>query len=1088
MTLSARVMGAIGGAFIAIIVALSGYDVWRTYHATIENTGRELDTQARIIAEQTTRSLQAVDVVLRHLEDQWRKGDLPGLATREMHDYLAKQAIGLVQIEGLIVVDAKGDSRASSLLYPQPDPPPSVAGLPLFQYLRDTRSPGLMIGTALRSDVDGEWVLPIARRLESRDGSFAGAVGARGRVDYFQKFYSDLKLEPGTRVALMHRNGTLVARHPAIESAIGQRFPMFDEVLAKRDGQGAIPMRIESPIDGADRFGALHLVADYPLAVIVSRDARTALAPWRTQTVRAAARTMGLAVLAVVLLVLLRRQFARLQRSQERFALAVAGSDDGIWDFDFVSRRVFGSSRARELSGLKPGSEMTPMDEWFADLPIHPDDAALRLQAIEDHLAGRTPAYEGEYRIRQLDGTYRWRRVHGLCVRDETGKPLRMAGSITDIDARKRAEEALRASEERFALAVAGSNDGIIDWDIVNDRIYTSPRAMEILDVEGSATVRTFEQWRHLLRVHPDDRAVVHENFEAFLKGDAHLRDVEHRILLRSGGVRWVRHRHICVRDASGRAVRLTGSTSDIDAQKRAEEALRASEEQYREIFNAAADAFVLRDASARVVDVNPAFLEISGYTREEVVSGTRWIFALPENAELAREMHRRCIGGESVRFEMKARRKDGTLIDVEMRAVPVLYRGVPHALGMARDITAQKHAEAERARLEGQLLQAKKLEAIGTLAGGIAHDFNNILSATLGYGEMAQKQAPAGTALRRHIDAVVSAGMRAKSLVERILAFSRSGIGERRPVHVQSVVNEALDLVAASLPAHVLLDRELAADGAAVMGDPTQIHQVVMNLCANAAQAMKTKGTLTVSLDVVEKAGCMAATSALSGGRYVRLRVRDTGSGMAPNVVERIFDPFFTTKGVGVGTGLGLSLVHGIVTDLGGGIDVESAPGKGSTFIVYLPWTDAAVAPAGAEEAVAHGEGQIVLLVDDEEPLVRLGEEVIAELGYEPVGFSSGAAALEAFRAEPQRFHAVLTDESMPEMTGSELARAIRAVRPDIPILLMSGFVTPALAARAKDIGIVDVLSKPLVTRDIARGLDAALHRAAQVTNGVAA
>ena len=1078
MKLRLPLMPCIGGAFVAIIVALSGYDILRTYSATVENTGRELDTQSRIIAEQTARSLQAVDVVLRHLQEQWRSGDLPALDSRALHDYLARQSIGLVQIEGLVLVDANGSSRASSIMYPVPSPPPSVAALPVFKYMRETRDNGVMVGTALKSDVDGEWVLPIARRLENRDGSFAGAIGARGKVGYFQQFYSDLKLEEGTRVALMHRNGTLIARQPAIESALGKRFPSFDEIMAQRDATGGVPMRMTSPIDGADRFGALHLVPEYPLAVIVSRDAKTALAPWRTQSFRAAARTLGLAVLAIVLLVLLRRQFVRLQASQERFALAVAGSDDGIWLYDFMNGRAFASARARELSGLPPGPEAMALDEWNEMLPLHPEDAARRIEAREAHLAGRAPAYEGEWRVRHRDGTYRWVRVHGLCVRAADGKPLRMAGSISDIDARKKAEEGLRASEERFALAVAGSNDGIIDWDIVADRIYTSERAMEILDVEGSATVRSYGEWRHLLRVHPDDRPIVQENFEAFLHGDAELRDVEHRILLRAGGIRWVRHRHICVRGPQGQALRLTGSVSDIDAQKRAEEALRSSEEQYREIFNAAADAFVLRDAQAKVVDVNPAFLQISGYSRDEVVNGTRWIFALPETADLAREMHRRCIGGESVQFEMKARRRDGTLLDIEMRAVRVMYRGVPHALGMARDITAQKRAEAERARLEGQLLQAKKLEAIGTLAGGIAHDFNNILSATLGYGEMAQKQAPAGTSLRRHIDAVVSAGMRAKSLVERILAFSRSGIGERRPVRVQSVVAEALDLLAASLPAHVTLERELAAEHAAVMGDPTQIHQVVMNLGANGAQAMKSPGTLTVSLDVVEKSDSMGATSPIPAGRYVRLRVHDTGSGMAPNVLERIFDPFFTTKGVGVGTGLGLSLVHGIVTDLGGGIDVQSAPGEGSTFSVYLPWTDAAVAPAGAEEAIAHGEGETILLVDDEEALVRLGEEVIAQLGYEPVGFSSSTAALEAFRAEPHRFHAVLTDESMPEMTGSELVRAIRVVRGDIPVLMMTGFVTPALAARAKEMGVVEVLSKPLVTRDIARGLDAALRR----------
>jgi signal transduction histidine kinase/ActR/RegA family two-component response regulator len=396
---------------------------------------------------------------------------------------------------------------------------------------------------------------------------------------------------------------------------------------------------------------------------------------------------------------------------------------------------------------------------------------------------------------------------------------------------------------------------------------------------------------------------------------------------------------------------------------------------------------------------------------------------------------------------------------------------------GSMEDITDYKNAELDRARLEGQLLQAKKLEAIGTLAGGIAHDFNNILSAILGYGEMAQKDAKEGTPLRRHVDAAMSAGHRAKSLVERILAFSRSGMGERVPVHVQSVVAEALDLVEASLPKGVKLERKLEAGDAAVQGDPTQIHQVVMNLCTNSIQAMKPGGVLTVSLDLVEKRAERLATSVLSGGRYLRLTVRDTGAGIPAKILERIFDPFFTTKEVGVGTGLGLSLVHGIVTDLGGGIDVESRPGEGAAFTVYLPWSSAAAAPASVEEAVPGGDGETILLVDDEEALVRLGEEMIAGLGYEPVGFTSSAQALQSFRASPSRFQAVLSDEAMPEMTGSELAREIRAIRPDIPIVLMSGFVSPALLGRARELGVLDVLAKPLVERDIARGLANALR-----------
>jgi CheY-like chemotaxis protein len=250
------------------------------------------------------------------------------------------------------------------------------------------------------------------------------------------------------------------------------------------------------------------------------------------------------------------------------------------------------------------------------------------------------------------------------------------------------------------------------------------------------------------------------------------------------------------------------------------------------------------------------------------------------------------------------------------------------------------------------------------------------------------------------------------------------------------------------------------------------------MNLCANAVHAMRsTGGVLSVTVDELQlEAPRMVATSTLPAGHYVRLAVSDTGSGIAPHVLERIFDPFFTTKEVGVGTGLGLSLVHRIVADLGGGIAVESRVGHGTTFTVYVPWHRYVAAPPPEDERVVQGDGEAVLLVDDEESLVRLGEEMLAELGYEPVGFASSVAALAAFREDPDRFAAVLTDESMPDMSGIELTAEIRRVRPTLPIVLMSGFINPQIAARANDAGIVSVLTKPLVSRDIARSLAAAL------------
>jgi nitrogen-specific signal transduction histidine kinase len=391
--------------------------------------------------------------------------------------------------------------------------------------------------------------------------------------------------------------------------------------------------------------------------------------------------------------------------------------------------------------------------------------------------------------------------------------------------------------------------------------------------------------------------------------------------------------------------------------------------------------------------------------------------------------------------------------------------------LGAAIDVTARKNAEAEKERLETQLRQSQRLEAMGTLAGGIAHDFNNILGAILGYGELAQKAAAEGSAIRRYLDNVMHAGGRAKALVERILAFSRSGVGERGAVNVQSVIEETLELLAASLAPGVRLERHLDAGDAAIIGDATQLHQVAMNLCTNALQAMENGGVLMVTLDraAVAQASTLSHGT-LPRGAYVRLSVSDTGSGIPAQVLDRIFDPFFTTKGVGEGTGLGLSLVHGIVADLGGAIDVRTAVGRGTTFTIWLPIAgESAVRSAEVTAELPRGHGQTVMVVDDERPLVALAEEMLAELGYEPVGFSSSTAALEALREAPQRFDIVLTDETMPELIGTALAREIRLLRPDIPIVLMSGYAGAQLHERAREVGILEILHKPLQTRDIA-------------------
>jgi signal transduction histidine kinase/CheY-like chemotaxis protein len=388
---------------------------------------------------------------------------------------------------------------------------------------------------------------------------------------------------------------------------------------------------------------------------------------------------------------------------------------------------------------------------------------------------------------------------------------------------------------------------------------------------------------------------------------------------------------------------------------------------------------------------------------------------------------------------------------------------------------------ETERRELEARLRQSEKLEAIGTLASGIAHDFNSILSAILGYGDMAMLALDPQSRARRHVQEMVAAGGRAVSLVDSILLFTRSSRRALRAIRVQPILEEAVEMLRAANPAGIAIRarHNEGATAATVMGDATQLNQVIMNLCMNAIQALNNTGTVDIALGVVDVAGELSLVSgSLHPGRYVRLAVTDTGCGMDAATMERIFEPFFTTKPAGHGTGLGLATVHGIVSDLNGRIDVQSQPGVGSTFNVYLPLTEVEedVALDHGQQATVQGRGEAVLLVDDDAPLVRLGEEMLAALGYEPVGFDSSRRALAAFLADPMRFDVVLSDAVMPEMDGLMLAAEIHRVRPELPILLMTTHSAPMRETLLRERGVRTVLKKPIRSKNLATVIAAQL------------
>jgi len=396
----------------------------------------------------------------------------------------------------------------------------------------------------------------------------------------------------------------------------------------------------------------------------------------------------------------------------------------------------------------------------------------------------------------------------------------------------------------------------------------------------------------------------------------------------------------------------------------------------------------------------------------------------------------------------------------------------------------ARDASEAEREELEARLNRSQRLEAIGTLAGGIAHEFNNVLGAVRGYSEMALSVLKEARA-RRHVMQIMKAGERAQDIVEQILAFGRRQDREHRPLAAEAVVAEAVNLVRVSLPSTVSLRVRMKAQGSMIMGDATELQQIVMNLCTNAAQAMEGHGMLRIVLDTVAARQTLHLShGSLSKGRYVRVLVQDSGHGIDPDTMERIFEPFFTTKPAGQGTGLGLSTVHGIVSAHRGAIDVKSRPGKGTSFTVYFPAIDAeALQETDEETPVRSGRGETVLIVDDDARLVALGEEMLAALGYEPVGFDGSRAAMAAFHANPARFDLVLTDEVMPEMTGTELAGAIHQKRPDLPVILMTGYDHDPRPDLLQKAGIREVLKKPLLSQQLAECLSRQLGSNAPVS-----
>jgi PAS domain S-box-containing protein len=668
----------------------------------------------------------------------------------------------------------------------------------------------------------------------------------------------------------------------------------------------------------------------------------------------------------------------------------------------------------------------------------------------------------------KADGSRGWLITTKMPMFDPDGRVIGILGTYEDITERKLAEIALRESEERCRSVIENIQDVFYRTDEHGVATMLSPSAVGFLGLDSLDDIlgaRMESIW-----MYPEERSKMLER----MRRDGAVRDYEVMLKKKDGSPLFAATTSTFRKDDQGNILGVEGIFRDITERKRAEE------ERMRLVtaIEQAGEAIIITHTNWIIDYVNPAFTAMAGYDGTEVIGEhLRLLKSDKQDRAFYRDIRETLTGGQVWSGRLTNKKKDGSLYETEATASPVRNKSgaIINYVAIHRDITRQ-------VKLERDLRQAQKMEAIGTLAGGIAHDFNNILTAIVGYSEIARFTLAEADPVRRNLDQVLNASSRATDLVKRILAFGRQTEQKHQPVPIVSVVKEALKLLRPSLPAtiEIRLEVSLSQEEGVIFADPTEINQVLMNLCTNAAHAMRAcGGALLVRLSyAVVHDRRYSPHPDLESGPYVCVEVGDTGHGIEPGVLERIFDPYFTTKRIGEGTGLGLSVVQGAVRTYGGVITVHSEPNKGTTFKVFFR-SMGKQAPTGTEarEALPVGAERI-LFVDDEAILAEFGKELLESLGYKVVTKTNSLEALETFRADPHGFDLVITDMTMPGLRGEELAREIIALRPGMPIILCTGYSELINETQAREMGIREFFMKPYLAANFAETIRKVLNK----------
>jgi two-component system, cell cycle sensor histidine kinase and response regulator CckA len=778
-----------------------------------------------------------------------------------------------------------------------------------------------------------------------------------------------------------------------------------------------------------------------------------------------------------------------LRAVEQRYARMVANlpgfvyrcANDRHWTMDFIS------DGCRAITGRGPEDFVGNRTLAYAEI-VHPEHRE-RLWRDWQEVLSRNGIFEGEYPVIHADGETRWVWERGRGVFSESGRLLHLEGFIADTTERRQAAERLRESEQKFRLLAENTLDVIWQLDLDLRITYVNPASERLFGYPPQELIGTRlsdhcdpKEMARMAAIVADrverpetDTGVVFETFFRHRDGQRVATEIHGSVLA----------------DARGRPVALQGTARDITERKRAEEALRESEDRLNRIIHSIDDVLYGVDGeTGEFVFLSPSFERVLGYTLDDIarMGGRREFLRRVIQDDRFRDQDRlfgelRSDGRtEPPVWEAWWRRKNGDLVCIEDRSTPLFEQGrLVGTQGVLRDVTERKRAEEAQEKLRSQLIQAQRMESVGQLAGGVAHDFNNMLSVIMGNAEMALERAAPGDPFYSELREIHRAAQRSAEITRQLLAFARkqtilpSVLDLNETVEgmlkmLRRLIGEDIDLV--WMPGNNLWPVKL---------DPSQMDQVLANLCVNARDAVAGVGRVAIETGTVVFGEADYPTEpGFVPGEYVWLAVGDDGCGMDGETLDRIFEPFFTTKEVGEGTGLGLPTVYGIVKQHEGFIDVRSEPGKGTTFKIHLPRYEGEIEAAGADGAgeVARGRGETVLLVEDEPAIMRLGEMMLERLGYRVLTASTPGEALRLAEERPGGIDLLVTDVVMPDMNGRELADRLRRLDSKIETVFISGYTADVIARRGVLEEGANFIQKPFQLKDLALKVRMVLDR----------